>query len=254
MKKSFEEKIKIMKEGGKILKEIFEELRNYIKPGISTFKIDQKAGELFEKFNVKSAFKGYRPDFSNIPYPANVCLSLNEIIVHGIPSEKKILKEGDVLKIDMGINYKGLFLDAATTLIIGETIEINKKLVETTKESLIKAIEIAKPKNTLGDIGYTIQKHIEENGFKVIKNLCGHDIGEYLHGNLQVLNFGKPKSGRVLKKGMIFTIEPMASISCEYAEQINDFEFKTMDNSISAHFEVTIAILENYNLILADIL
>jgi len=254
MKKSFEEKIKIMKEGGRILKEIFEELKNYIKPGISTLEIDNKAGELFEKFNVKSAFKGYKPEFSNVSYPANICLSLNEIIVHGIPLKKRIIKEGDILKIDIGIVYKELFLDAATTLIIGETTEINKKLVKITKESLLKAIEVAKPKNTLGDIGYTIQKHIEENGFKVIKNLCGHDIGEYLHGNLQVLNFGKPKSGQVLKRGMIFTIEPMASISSEYAEQINDFEFKTIDNSISAHFEVTIAILEEDNLVLADIL
>jgi len=254
MKKSFEEKIQIMKEGGIILKEIFLELKKYIKPGISTLEIDNKAYELFKKFKVESAFKGYQPNFSSIPYPGNICLSLNEIIVHGIPSKERILKKGDILKVDMGIIYKGYFLDAATTLIIEDTNEINRKLVETTKESLFKAIEVAKPKNTLGDIGYAIQKHIEEKGFKVIRNLCGHDISEYLHGNLQVLNFGKPKSGRILKKGMIFTIEPMASISSEYAEQINNFEFKTLDNSISVHFEVTIAILETDNLILADIL
>ncbi len=254
MKIPFEKKIEIMKRGGEILRNIFEELKKFIKPGVDTLTIDEKAANLFEKFKVKSAFKNYKPDFSSKPYPGNICLSINEIIVHGVPSKNKIIKEGDLLKIDIGIIYENLYLDAATTLIIGDTDEINKKLVEATKKALLNAIKIAKAGGRLGDIGYSIQKTIQESGFKVIKNLCGHDIGEYLHGNTQILNFGKPKTGKLIKKGMIFTIEPMASISSEYAVQINDFEFKTLDNSNSAHFEVTLAILDKDNLILADIL
>ena len=254
MLKSFEEKIEIMKEGGEILRNIFIELESFIKPGISTFEIDKKAEELFKKYKVKSAFKGYKPDFAKKPFPCNICLSLNEIVVHGIAKKELKIKEGDILKIDIGVIYKNLYLDAAKTIGIGKISEEGEKLIKVTKEALLKAIEVAKTGNTLGDIGYTIESTIKSYNFKVIKNLCGHDIGEYLHGDIQILNFGERGRGRKLKKGMIFTIEPMASIGSEYAIQINDFEFKTIDNSLSSHFEVTLAILEHDNLVLTDIL
>ena len=254
MQRKFEEKIKIMKEGGEILKEIFEELEKYIKPGISTFEIDKKAESLFEKHKVKSAFKGYKPDFAKKPFPGNICISLNEIVVHGIGKKEEKIKEGDIVKLDIGIAYKDLYLDAAKTIGIGKISQRAENLIKATKEALINAINIAKPCNTLGDIGYIIEKTINSYNFKVIKNLCGHDIGEYLHGDLQVLNFGERGKGIKLKKGMIFTIEPMASIGSEYAVQINDFEFKTADNSLSSHFEITLAILEDNNLVLTKIL
>ncbi|MCS7184000.1 MAG: type I methionyl aminopeptidase [Patescibacteria group bacterium] len=252
---SFEKKIEIMIKGGEILRDIFSELISMIKPGIDTLSIDKKAEKLFEILGVRSAFKNYQPDFASTVYPANICLSLNETIVHGIPSDQKFIKEGDILKIDIGIIYKNLFLDSALTIGIGEIDGIYKKLIETTKQSLRRAIEAAKENNYFGDIGYQIQKTIEEeNNFKVIKNLCGHDIGEYLHGNLQVLNFGRPKSGKKIKKGDIFTVEPMASISSNYAIQVNDFEFVTDDNSWSTHFEVTLAVIGNENIVLTNIL
>jgi methionyl aminopeptidase len=249
---SFEEKIKLMEEGGDILSKIFEDIVDYIRPGIKTIEIDKRVEELLEKFNVKSAFKGYKPSFSKKQFPANLCISINEEIVHGIPSEK-IINDGDIVKIDMGIIYKNLYLDSAFTLGIGNIKEREKKLIETTKNALINAIDNAKEGNTLGDIGYAIQKTIEENGFKVIKNLCGHDIGEFLHGKMQILNFGERGKGIKIKEGMIFTIEPMASFGSEYGIQVDDFLFKTEDNSPSAHFEVTLAILKDKNIILTKL-
>lgn len=249
---NFEKKIEIMKEGGEILKKIFDELLNEIKIGIKTKVIDEKTEKLLKKFKVKSAFKGYKPSFSKKQYPSNICISLNEEIVHGIPSDVMI-KDGDVVKVDLGIIYKNFYLDSAFTIGIGNIDEKNKKLIEVTKEALFNSLNFAKENYSLGDIGYIIQETIENNGFKVIKNLCGHDIGEYLHGDLQILNFGKRGYGAKIKKGMIFTIEPMASISSNYAIQINDFKFITSDNSTSAHFEVTIAVLGKENLILTPL-
>lgn len=252
---NLEQKIEIMKEGGEILKKIFAELINYLRPGINTLFLDEQAEKLFKMFKVKSAFKNYRPDFANRPYPANICVSLNEIVVHGIPKRDKIIKEGDIVKLDIGIIYKNLFLDSALSIGIEPISSKYKKLILVTKEALINAVKVAKENCYLGDIGYVIQETIEvKNNFKTIKNLCGHDIGEYLHGNLQILNFGQPKTGRKINKGDIFTIEPMASISSNYALQINDFEFKTQDNSFATHFEITLAVLGENNLILTDIL
>jgi methionyl aminopeptidase len=251
----FEKKIAIMQQGGEILKKIFSELINFIKPGIDTLTIDQKAEKLFKLFKVESAFKNYRPDFASRPYPANICLSLNEVIVHGLPSKDKIIQEGDILKIDIGIKYQNLYLDSALTIGIGDLEPKERKLIKATKEALKLAINFAKEGYTIGDIGYTIYNYLErENNFKVIKNLCGHDIGEYLHGNLQILNFGSPGLGKKIKKGLIFTIEPMANFFSNYALQINDFEFITEDHSKSSHFEVTLAVLGKENLILTDIL
>lgn len=252
---SFEEKIEIMLAGGKILKNIFSDLLQLVKPGINTYFLDQQAERLFKLFKVKSAFKNYKPDFASSPYPANICVSLNEIVVHGLPDKKIIIKEGDIVKIDIGIVYKNLFLDSALSVGIGYLDTKYQNLIKATKQSLLNSLNFAKEDNYFGDIGYIIQHTIEkENNFKVIKNLCGHDIGEYLHGELQILNFGNKKSGRKIKKGNIFTIEPMASLSTNYAVQINDFEFKTSDNSYSAHFEVTIGVVGKENLILTDIL
>ncbi|GIW66343.1 MAG: methionine aminopeptidase [Candidatus Parcubacteria bacterium] len=250
----FERKIEIMKEGGDILKNIFFELINFTKAGISTLDLDKKADELFNLFNVKSAFKNYQPDFANKPFPANICVSLNEIIVHGIPNNQTFIQEGDLVKLDIGIIYKNLYLDSALTIGIGKIEDNYQKLIGTTKLALINAINVAKEGYYLGDIGYQIENTIESRNFKVIKNLCGHDIGEYLHGSLQILNFGKPKTGKKIKRGDIFTIEPMASISSNNAIPLNEFEFITDDNSVSAHFEVTLAILGKENIILTDIL
>lgn len=249
----FEKMIETMQEGGKILEAIFYELEALIKPKTPTLKIDKKAGDLFKKFKVKSAFKGYKPEFSKKTYPNNICISLNETIVHGLARKDKILQEGDLVKLDIGIVYKNFYLDAAKTIGVGEISLQKQRLIQATREALDKAIKTALPGHTLGDIGYIIQKTITSYNFKVIKNLCGHDIGNYLHGKIQVLNFGERGRGLKLKEGMIFTIEPMASISSEYGIQVNDFEFVTEDSSVSAHFEATLAILKDQNLVLTNI-
>jgi len=252
---NFEKKLSLMKQGGEILKIIFEEIKEKTKAGISTLYLDEFSQKLFNKFQVKSAFKGYKPDFSTKPYPANICVSLNEIIVHGIPRKNIFIKDGDIVKIDIGIIYKGLYLDAATTIGIGHISKEAENLILATKQALINAINISKEDYYIEDLGEEIEKIIEKKyNFKVIKNLCGHDIGEYLHGDLQIFNFKQKEKKCPIKRGMIFTIEPMASISSNYGIQINDFEFKTEDNSISTHFEITLAVLGEDNIVLTNIL
>jgi methionyl aminopeptidase len=250
----FETKYNLMKKSGIILTETLRELTKEIKPGVNLKKLDDLAEEIIRSNDAEPAFKNYLAPFAKTPYPYTLCVSLNEVIVHGYPKENIYLKDGDVVKLDLGVKYKGFYSDAALTLVVGEVSQEIKNLVETTKKALKNAIEVAQPGNRLGDIGWSIETTIEDAGFRVIKNLCGHDIGEFLHGDLQVLNFGDPGTGKILKPGMFFTIEPMASISSENAVAEDDYVFKTEDGSISAHFEATLVILEDRNEVLTPII
>lgn len=243
-----------MKEGGYILAKILKDLSAEVKEGLELKKIDDLAEEMILSYGAEPAFKNYKAPFAQSAYPYTLCVSLNEIIVHGYPSKKSYLKNGDVVKLDLGIKYQGFYSDAALTTYVGEVSEEVKNLLLITKKALKNAIEIALPGRTFGDIGWSIETTIEDAGFKVIKNLCGHDIGEFLHGELQVLNFGDPGKGKKIVPGMFFTVEPMASISSENAIAEDDYIYKTLDKSIAAHFEATIVILENKNEILTPII
>jgi methionyl aminopeptidase len=250
----FDTKYNLMKTAGKILTDILFSLEKEVKEGVELKKLDELAEEMIISYGAEPAFKNYKAPFAKKPYPYTLCVSLNEVVVHGYPKKKVYLKNGDVIKLDLGLKYKNVYVDAALTTYVGEVNEEIKKLISITKKALKNAIKIALPGKTLGDIGWIIETTIEDEGFKAIKNLCGHDIGEILHGELQVLNFGDPGKGRKITPGMFFTIEPMASFSCEYAIGEDDYIFKTADNSISTHFEATIVILENKNEVLTPII
>lgn len=249
----FETKYNYMKEGGYILSKILKDLSMEIKEGLELKKIDDLAEEMIFSYGAEPAFKNYQAPFAQSAFPYTICVSLNEEIVHGFPSKNKYLKNGDVVKLDLGLKYKGFYVDAALTTFIGEIDEKIKKLIFVTYKALRNALQVALPDMTLGDIGWSIETTIEDEGFKVIKNLCGHDIGEYLHGDLQVLNFGDPGQGKKIKPGMFFTIEPMATFFKEYAIAKNDYIYVTEDKEVSTHFETTIVILPNKNEVLVPI-
>lgn len=250
----FYTKYNLMKTAGKILAQILLSLEKEVKEGVELKKLDELAEEMIYSYGAEPAFKNYKAPFAKNPYPYTLCVSLNDVIVHGYPKEKIYLKNGDVVKLDLGLKYQGVYSDSALTTFVGEVDQKIKDLILTTKNALKNAVKSALPGNTLGDIGWAIESTIEDAGFKPIKNLCGHDIGEYLHGDLQVLNFGDPGQGKKIKPGMFFTIEPMASISSELAVAEDDYVFKTSDGSVSTHFEVTLVILENGNEVLTPIL
>ncbi|OHB17681.1 MAG: type I methionyl aminopeptidase [Parcubacteria group bacterium RIFCSPLOWO2_01_FULL_40_65] len=245
------EEIKIMKEGGKILAEILKKLSSAAKVGITIWSLEELARKITEEAGAEPAFLGYHD------YPSALCVSINEEIVHCLPSKRKIAG-GDLVSLDFGIRYKGLNVDSAETVLVkpienNQEPEVKEKLIKVTRESLNKGIKMAKVGNTVGDIGSAIQKYAEKNGFSVIRDLVGHGIGKELHEEPEVPNFGKPGKGPVLKEGMVIAIEPMLSAgSYEVIEDKNTLAWKTKDNSLSAHFEHTVAITKNGSLVLTE--
>ncbi len=247
-----EEEIVTMKEGGKILSEILKKLSESVEPGIITWSLEKLTRELIKKYpDTEPAFLG----FNN--YPAALCVSINEEIVHSLPSERKI-KPGDLVSLDLGIKYKGLNVDSAITILVEEQGNnsqsgLKNKLIKVTKECLDKGVEAAKIGNTIGDISSAIQKYAEKNGFSVIRDLVGHGVGKELHEDPEVPNFGKVGKGPILKEGIVIAIEPMLSVgSYEVVEDKKTLAWKTKDNSLSAHFEHTVAITKDGPLILTS--
>ncbi len=239
------EEIQIMREGGKMLAEILKKLSAEVKPGITTEDLDKLARELILSYGVKSSFLGYGG------YPAALCTSINDEIVHAIPSERKI-REGDLVKLDFGIIHKGFHTDSAITVLVsgGKDSVLKEKLLNVTRESLRIGISQAKAGNTLGDIGSAIQKFVESNGFNVIRDLVGHGIGRELHEPPQVLNYlSRPErrdghyAGEKLVAGMVIAIEPMVVTGKWQIKDGKDgFGFLTKDGGLAAHFEHTVAI------------
>ena len=241
-----EKEIQIMHEGGKILSEILKKLSEAVKPGIATNDLEELACELISTYNAKPSFLG----FEN--YPSALCTSLNEEIVHGVPSERK-LQKGDLLKIDTGILYKGFHTDSAITILIqgGENESLKNKLLNTTREALQIGIKKAVIGNYLGDIGSAIQRFAEGRGFNVVRELVGHGIGKALHEWPQIPNYGKAGKGEKLLEGMTLAIEPMIVTGDWHIKDGQDgFSYKTKDGGLAAHFEHTIAITREDPLIL----
>lgn len=232
------EELEMIKLSGKILARVMKKIWEFIKPGITTAEIDKFAEELILSEGALPAFKGYKG------FPASVCTSVNEEIVHGIPGERH-LKEGDIIGLDLGINYKNYFSDAAVTLAIGRVSSEVKKLIEVTKESLSEGIRQAKVNNCLSDISSSIQDYVEKNGFSVVRQFVGHGIGLSLHEEPEIPNFGKAHLGPVLKSGMVLAIEPMVNMGTWESEILeNGWTAVTKDRLPSAHFEHTVAITE----------
>ncbi|MFA5348754.1 MAG: type I methionyl aminopeptidase [Candidatus Paceibacterota bacterium] len=241
------EQIEIMARGGKILAKILNEVRLEAKVGTKLSDLELKARDLIKKNNAKPAFLGHNR------YPAALCASPNDMIVHGIPGEY-ILQNGDILSLDLGIQYEGLFTDMAITIGIGEIDEEKARLIRVAKKALKRAIKKMRPGNTIGDIGNTIERYVSKRGLYVIKELCGHGIGKELHEDPEILNYGSRGTGPVLKEGMVLCVEPMVSAGTEHIKLGKDgFTYYTMDNSLVAHFEHTIAITKNGSRVLTEI-
>src|SRR3989344_661674 len=240
------ENVAIMKEGGKILAKILRKLAEEVKPGITTNHLEKLARDVVLYYGVKPSFLGYDG------YPAALCTSVNDEIVHGMPSDR-VLKDGDVLKLDMGVLHKGFHTDSAVTVIVGDRDSEKVKLINVTKEALRIGISKAKVGNTLGDIGSAIQEYVESSGFNVVRDLVGHGIGRELHEPPQVLNYGKEGTGPELVEGMVIAIEPMVVTGDWRIKNSKDgLGFITKDGCFAAHFEHTIAITENEPLVLTQ--
>ena len=232
------EEIKVMAEGGKILAKIMQELEKKVKPGITTKELDRLSESLILKSGGKCSFKGYDG------YPSCLCTSINEEIVHAIPSNR-VLKEGEIISLDLGMLYKGFHTDMAVTLPVGKGSSEVSRLIRTTKKALKRGLKKVRPGNTFGDIGNTIQRFAESQEFSVIQDLCGHGIGREVHEEPQILNYGKRRSGPEIKEGMVFCIEPMLAVGDWKIKLASDgHAYKTADNSLSCHFEHTIVVTE----------
>lgn len=242
-----EEEIKRMAEACRIVAEVLDGIRKKVAPGVMTRELDEFAESYIISKGAKPAFKGYRG------YPSTVCASVNEQVVHGIPSAVK-LKDGDIISIDVGVNYKGFFGDAAITVPVGSVSKKVMKLLETTENALEAGIEKAVVGNRLSDISSTIQEYVESEGFSVVRTFVGHGIGRELHEEPQIPNYGKPGAGPKLMEGMTLAIEPMVNAGSWEVNILKDgWTAVTKDGSLSAHFEHTIAITNNGQSILTKL-
>lgn len=229
-----------MRRAGQIVRQVLETVRVMVAPGISTMDLERAAEKKIKELGAKPAFKGY------YDYPCVLCTSVNEQIVHGIPSEKRTLKSGDIVSIDCGVVLDGYYGDAAITVPVGEVAPEVKKLLEVTKQSLERAIEQVQIGNTVGDIGAAVQEVVEQNGFSVVRDFVGHGIGTKLHEEPQVPNYGKRGFGTKLKEGMVLAIEPMVNVGKPGARVLEDkWTAVTEDGSFSAHFEHCIAVTKD---------
>jgi len=231
--------IKIMAEGGQILAKIMRELEKKVKPGIKTSELNRVAEALILKSGGKCSFKGYDN------FPACLCTSINEEIVHVAPSER-ILKEGDIISLDLGILYEGFHTDMAITVPVGKVAPEVQRLIRITKKALKRGIKKVRPGNTFGDIGNTIQRYVEDQGFGIVRDLCGHGIGREIHEDPKILNYGKRHTGLDIEEGMVLCLEPMITVGNWKLKKTEDvFGYKTADSSLSCHFEHTMAVTKD---------
>lgn len=232
--------IALMRESGKITKDVLDLIGSRIRVGMTTKELDEIAYDYIKSCGAYPSFLGYSG------YPASICASIDEIVVHGIPSNNQIIKDGQIISIDVGVLYNGWQGDAARTFMVGNVSEEKKRLVKVTEECFFKAIENLHDGSPLGDIGYNVQTHAEANGFSVVRALVGHGIGKDMHEDPSVPNYGKKGTGIRLKKGMTIAIEPMINAGVYQVDFLSDgWSVRTRDRKPSAHYENTIAITDN---------
>jgi methionyl aminopeptidase len=237
-----------MRRSGHIVRQVLDELRGMVAPGVSTMDLEKLAERRIKESGAKPAFKGY------YGYPCVLCTSINDEIVHGIPSAKRVLKSGDIVSIDCGVVLDGYYGDAAITAAVGDSVsEERKRLMDVTEQSLYKAIEQVKIGNTVSDIGGAVQEFVEANGFSVVREFVGHGIGTKLHEEPQVPNFRSRGADMRLREGMVLAIEPMVNSGGPEARVLEDkWTAVTLDGSCSAHFEHCVAVTRNGPLILTQ--
>jgi methionyl aminopeptidase len=231
--------IERLRRSGRIARGLLEELRERAQPGVRTLELEKYIERRIAQLGARSAFKGYRG------YPCCLCASVNSEVIHGIPSER-CLKRGDILSLDLGVVVDGYYGDSAITVPVGEIPDSTQRLLRVTQEALQLAIEQARLGNRLGDISATVQRHVEENGYSVVREFVGHGIGRQLHEEPQVPNFGQPGHGPVLKQGMVLAIEPMVNAGGPAVRVLADnWTAVTVDGTLSAHFEHMVAVSRN---------
>ena len=237
------QEIEKIRMSGRLVREALEHISKLVRPGITTLILNEVAEEFLLSRGARLAFKGYRRGPNESPFPAALCTSINDEIVHGIPSADRVLREGDIISLDLGAAIDGYYGDAAITVPVGEISEEAKKLLYVTRKSLDLAIEKAVPENRLQDISYAVQSYVESNGFSVVRDFVGHGIGRSPHEEPQIPNYGKPGRGKRLKPGMVLAIEPMVNAGTFETRILADhWTAVTADGSLSAHFEHTVAI------------
>ncbi|MDO8600611.1 MAG: type I methionyl aminopeptidase [bacterium] len=264
-----DEELNILREGGRRLAHVLEEVKQAVRPGITTKELDRIAEEGIRKAGGEPVFKGYKTRYEKNAFPASLCVSINDEIVHGVPSEKRILKEGDIVGLDIGMRWpvsatsypratapglaklqatskNGLITDMAVTVGVGKISAEAEKLLRVTEESLAKAIAMLKVGVHLGDLGHIIQSHLEAHGLGVVRDLVGHGVGKELHEEPMIPNFGKKGTGEKFVEGQIIAIEPMATLGDYHIKAAPDgWTLKTKDGSLAAHFEHSVVILKD---------
>ncbi len=229
--------ISIIKEGGVILSKVHGEISKKIDIGVTTISLDVLAESIIKSYNAYSSFKSVEG------YKYSICTSVNEVVVHGLPSEY-VIKDGDIVSIDCGVYYRGYHTDSAYTYCIGNVNNKYRKLVEATKKALDKSVKFINKSKSTGDLGFMIQRYIESNGYSVIRDLVGHGVGKSLHEDPEIPNFGRPNTGVKFRDGMVFAVEPMVSFGRhKLLKDVDGWSFYTADRSPVAHFEHTLGLI-----------
>ena len=243
-----EREIELMKEAGRILALTHEELKKAIKPGITTYEIDKLGEEVIRSYGCIPSFLNYNG------YPASICVSVNEEVVHGIPSKTRFLKEGDIVSLDAGVIYEGYHSDAARTYGVGKISPENEHLIAVTKQSFFEAMKAAVPGNHIRDIGRAVEQYVLKFGYGIVEDLVGHGVGANLHEDPEVPNYGKKGTGVILKEGMTIAVEPMLNLGTREVYLLDDdWTIVTGDNKPSAHFEHTIIVTDDgYEILTGD--
>ncbi len=241
------EEIERLKAAGAMLAMFLDELSKLAVAGNSTLDMDDRAMELCEEYGAEPVLLGYHPGFADRPYPAAVCVSVNNCVQHGIPSAEVVLEEGDVVNIDMSIAYEGMIVDSGVTVGVGEIDADSRRLLAATQEALAHGIKAAQPGNHIGDISAAIQTFIESRGLSIVEVLCGHGVGYAVHEEPTIPNYGKAGTGPLIEVGHVYAIEPIVNLGGKevfFDDEGDGYSVYTADESISAHFEHTVAITE----------
>lgn len=239
------EEIEILREGGKRLAFVLDKVKEKVAPGVSTLELDKFAESLIKEMGDFPAFLNYRPEGAMKPYPASLCVSVNDEVVHGIPIRGKILREGDIVSLDLGLKHKGLYTDHAITVGVGEISNSSKKLMEITKQALEAGIWTCRAGNRIGDISNAIETFTRPHKYGIVEVLAGHGVGKYIHEDPFIPNFGKAGTGAKLVPGMVIALEPMLNNGTKNVTLDDDgYTFRTADGKKSAHFEHTVLITD----------
>lgn len=237
------EEIDILREGGRRLARVLEEVKNAVCPGVTTQELNDLAGKLIHESGDEPAFLDYQPEGAHHPYPGILCVSVNDEVVHGIGDPSRVLQEGDIIGIDLGIKHQGLFTDAALTVPVGNINKSAKKLIQVTREALMRGLALARAGKTTGDIGYAIENYVKEQGFVVVEELGGHGVGYRQHEDPHIANYGVRGQGVKLKAGMVLALEPIVNEGTRFIKLLSDgYTYVTRDGKRSGHFEHTILV------------